>query len=144
MKYEIGPFSKPILGRWCYYVESKLQNFERNIHKQIIHPKVRSSFDVVKRNTNLDIRESFLGWLRHHGELKREIFEIVTLNSNFRFMLTSIFLSYIAFWPNFGLMTSPRESKPQYFKKVISETNSSFQSCIKYWFWSFYRPRYMI
>ena len=47
------------------------------------------------------------------------------------------------FWPNFGLMTSPRESKLQYSEKLISETNSSFQSSIKYWFQSFYHPWYI-
>ena len=47
------------------------------------------------------------------------------------------------FWPNFGLMTLIRESKLQYFEKVISEVNSSLQSSIKYWFRSFYRTWYM-
>ena len=32
------------------------------------------------------------------------------------------------FSPNFGLKTSPRESKQQYFEKAISETNSLLQS----------------
>ena len=48
------------------------------------------------------------------------------------------------FWPNFGLMTSPREAELQYFVKAISEANSSLQSSIKYWFWYFCHPRYMI
>ena len=36
------------------------------------------------------------------------------------------------FWSNVGLMTSSRESK------------NDLKSSIKYWFWSFYHPRYMI
>ena len=34
----------------------------------------------------------------------------------------------------------PQESKLWYSEKVISETKSSLQSFIKYWFWSFYHP----
>ena len=32
------------------------------------------------------------------------------------------------FWPNFGLIAKPKESKMQYFEKMIWETNSSFQT----------------
>ena len=64
----------------------------------------------------------------------------------FLFFFQHWYMKY-QFWPfspKLGLMKSPRESKLQYFEKVISETNSSIQSSIKYRFWSFYHSRYMI
>ena len=74
-----------------------------------------------------------------------------SLTSKFLLLLIFVFLSTLVheipiwpFSPKLGLMTSPRESKLQYFEKVISETNSSIQSSIKYRFWSFYHSRYMI
>ena len=99
---------------------------------------------------------SIFGLIRHHGESKLQNFSIVVsktiLYLKFHFTIDfhlSIIIgirntSFGPFWSNFGLMTSPRESKLKYFEKVFSETNSSLQSSIKYWFRSLYLTRYMI
>ena len=60
------------------------------------------------------------------------------------FHLSNTIVTWNTIWPNFGLMTSPRKSKLQYFEKVISESNSLYQSSIKYWFRSFYYCRHTV
>ena len=47
------------------------------------------------------------------------------------------------FWPIFGLMTSPWESKLQNFEFVVSKTNTSPQISLKYWLSSFYHHWYI-
>ena len=97
-----------------------------------------------------------LGWWRHHGELNLQNSETVVSKAKtspkifLYFWLSSFYhhwyikYKFGPFLTQFGLMTSRRELKLQCREKVISETNSSLQCSIKYWFQSFYHSLYMI
>ena len=155
MKYKFRSFFEPILGWWHHKVKSKLQNFETTFSqrsKGMFHLKVPFTFDfhlsinIGTWNTNLELFDTFLDWWRHNMVSKHPNFEIVvskrntTLHLKFPFTIDfhlSITIgtcntSLDPFWPNFGLMTSPRESNLQFFwerdlrNKLIVSSNSYF------------------
>ena len=142
MGFEFGPFFEPFL--------------RDRFHKWLIHLKVPFTFDfhlsinIGIWKTNLDLYDPFLGWWCHQGESKLLDFEILYLK--FPFTIDFHLSTTIVTWntgfdlslTQCGLMESPRESKLQYFERVTSETNSSLQSFIKCWSWSFCNPWYMI
>ena len=110
---------------------------------------VHFSINIGTWNNNLDLFDHF--WVNNittesqTSKFGDSGFKLpFTVHFHFSFTIITWNTSLGPFWPCFVLKTSPRESKLQYFENVISEANSSIQISIKYWFQSFYHPRYMI
>ena len=119
-------------------------------HKRIIYLKVPFTFDfhlsinIGTWNTNLDLSVHILGWRRHHAESKLQSFEIMVLKTNtlpqisLYYWLSSFCYHWCMKWKFGPFLTHlwvnevTTEDKLQFFMKVISETNSSLQSFIKY------------
>ena len=134
---------------WVDEITKLSRNFKalrEKFYKQIIHFKVTFTFDfhlsitIGTWNTNSDLSEPFLSWWRYKEEPKLQSFEMVVLKRNtllqFFFYYWLLFFyqhwkmkyNFRPLWTQFGLITSSRESKLQYFwKKWSQEQTLPFQ-----------------
>ena len=142
MRYKFGLFFEPVLGWERHLLSQNFKIFREWFHQQIIHLKVPFTFSFhlsLIFLTNLDLFDPFLGWWLHYGKSKLQNFEIEVSKTNtapqisLYSWLSSLYHDWYMkykfglFWPNFGLMTSPRESKLLYFEKWFQKQAPHFK-----------------
>ena len=161
----------PLIRVWPLFlvnfgVMMSTQNFKisrERFHRQIIHLKVPFTFDfhfsinIGTWNTNLNLFDSFLGWWRHHTELKLQNFEVVISKANtssqfsLYYWLSSFYhhwnmkYKFVPFLTQFWVNDVTTRVKTAIFLKDDLRNKvfiSEFQSF--YWFQSFYHSSYMI
>ena len=161
----------PLIRVWPLFlvnfgVMMSTQNFKisrERFHRQIIHLKVPFTFDfhfsinIGTWNTNLNLFDSFLGWWRHHTELKLQNFEVVISKANtssqfsLYYWLSSFYhhwnmkYKFVPFLTQFWVNDVTTRVKTAIFLKDDLRNKlfiSEFQSF--YWFQSFYHSWYMI